>query len=203
MIHDKEIELQILKKITETSRVTGDNFQKMFDNWSNYAVIFRRLVTHSYITERIEKIDGRDQYTYQLNEYGEQKRKNLEKEKADEISEKEIQKKLIGDSKTVSGWTIFLGIVGFLTLLATIYLIYLEFHPPVSKAMTPEQQIQLQKSWDSLAKDVHDSTSKNVMDTINKRQSTKIDSVRPTKKAKVNKSYPDTPPIIVMDSIKK
>src|ERR1700681_3424376 len=94
MIHDKEIELKILEKITQTGKVYEDVFMKMFDNWLEYAVIFRRLVSQSYILERSDHIEGKDHVWYQLSEYGEQKRKSLEREKADELKKKKRKDKL-------------------------------------------------------------------------------------------------------------
>jgi hypothetical protein len=137
MEHDKELQLEILDKITQTGRVFGEDFFKMFDDWLEYKVVFKGLINMTIDGCAISEMNltgiGRDGYYYQLNERGELLRKILRKEKGEETINRINIEREASEGTSRTNWTKVIGWGTILLIFLTTYLIYLEYNSPKTK----------------------------------------------------------------------
>lgn len=123
----KEIELIILTKVAQKGKVTGEDFDQLFaDNNFEYNLALSRIFNAN--STRISEINQCGNITshYQISEFGELRRRTLQKEKNNEKATGIIQARLTKHIVIVRKGRKFLIMLSFLTLLAAMYLIHLE-----------------------------------------------------------------------------
>jgi len=135
MEHRKVLELEILKKLNETGKIPMIEIMNLFE-WSEYSVVFNSLRNSSNFTESSEFIDGTVYYSFELNDFGRLKLKELIKEKADEEDSIGNKIKLGKDSSAVSNWTKAIGFMTIAILVIGILTLYFTCNPYHKEQMT-------------------------------------------------------------------
>lgn len=126
---DREIELQILVKISEGGNMIEKDYNKLAsDNGFENNMVFKRIINfHPALISAFSQhgIAGEEK-CYQISEYGELRRKILQREKNDEMAAWTLRSGLVKHSSIVRDSTKILLIISLLTLLAAMHLIHLE-----------------------------------------------------------------------------
>lgn len=122
MEHEKELQLIVLGRLLYEDWLEWGGIESLFpkDLWDeSYRQVFDNLRNVALVDMTFQE----NKTLFKISGNGKILLASLKKEKTEEKAAKV-------ETKKVSGWTIVGAIAAVLTLIATVYLIYLTLHPP-------------------------------------------------------------------------